>query len=528
MKKIIPPPICLILFLSLFSCNKEKIELRSTQLDNNRIFVEMMNNVAMSEIFKNSDGILCFNSAEHFKEVLSRLESYSERITENDTTLCFDDVLLSFSAAMNFNSLHSHIENHIRFLEDKSQLFEANDPDNHFIVSDFLRAVLSPYGEVVVGDLLLVFREEFTLGVMNHNSEKVGMIREILDRNAEESELYFLCNSQPDIFIVDPDAIVVKADFLARQLPRESNTFLFQNMTSCEDYNNVGFRWEFGDGTLSTDRSPTHTYQTNGEYLVRLHTMYDGCITTTEKRIKAGKMAADVDFNYLHNNRGKYHFTIHASTNGDIPAYYVVDFGDGNDTVIHTSSSKVNITHKYDEGFYNSEVTVQVALHTENNYYAFAQKFLTVRYKNCKKNCSAHSGTADQPHHQLNNTYFVKTSIQAVNVGIVHLHDINTKTVFLKKKNNGSFVREKADELKSGWGGLVYENHSPTDNSCGSPKQTSKFEFKPKVKKVNCSFGWLGSPLNPYSVDYKSLSATLYAKKGTITSDHLYGAKIYK
>ena len=89
-------------------------------------------------------------------------------------------------------------------------------------------------------------------------------------------------------------------------------------------------------------------------------------------------------------------------------------------------------------------------------------------------------------------------------------------------------VREKADELKSGWGGLVYENHTIPDNSCGSPRATSKFELKYKVKKVNCSFGWWSSPLNPYSVDYKPLSATLFAKKGSITSDHLYGAKIYK
>lgn len=137
----------------------------------------------------------------------------------------------------------------------------------------------------------------------------------------------------------------------------------------------------------------------------------DGTITTTEKRINAGRLAAEVDFNYLHNNRGGYYLTIHSSTNGDTPSYYVVDFGDGNDTVIYTSSSRVNITHKYDERFYNSEVTVQVTLHTVNNHYAFAQKFLTVRYKNCKKNCSAHSGTADVPHRQLNDTYFIKTAI---------------------------------------------------------------------------------------------------------------------
>lgn len=528
MKKTIPFPVCLILFLSLFSCNKEQIELKSTRLDNNRIFVEMMNTAAMSGISKNSDGILCFNNAEHFKEVLSRLESYSERITEYDTTLCFDDVLLSFSAAMNFNSLHSHIENHVRFLEDKSQLFEDNDPDNHFIVNDFLRAILSPHGEIVVGDLLLVFREKFTLGIMNYNSEKVGMIREILSRNADESELYFLCNSHPDIFIVNPDAIVMNADFLAHRIPGQHNTFQFLNMTSCEDYNMVRYRWNFGDGTYSTDITPTHTYQTDGEYIVRMSAMYNGTITTTEKRINAGRLAAEVDFNYLHNNRGGYYFTIHSSTNGDTPSYYVVDFGDGNDTVIYTSSSRVNITHKYDEMFYNSEVTVQVTLHTVNNHYAFAQKFLTVRYKNCKKNCSAHSGTADVPHRPLNDTYFIKTAIQAVNVGIIHLHDINTKTVFLKKKNNGSFVREKADELKSGWGGLVYENHTIPDNSCGSPRATSRDKTRVKVKKVCCSYPPFESPLNSYSVDYQSLSSKLFAKKNTTVSSHLYGAKIYK
>ena len=89
-------------------------------------------------------------------------------------------------------------------------------------------------------------------------------------------------------------------------------------------------------------------------------------------------------------------------------------------------------------------------------------------------------------------------------------------------------VREKADELKSGWGGLVYENHTIPDNSCGSPRATSRDKTRVKVKKVCCSYPPFESPLNSYSVDYQSLSSKLFAKKNTTVSSHLYGAKIYK
>ncbi len=61
----------------------------------------------------------------------------------------------------------------------------------------------------------------------------------------------------------------------------------FDNSTD-EDSNIVSYEWDFGDGSSSTDKNPTHNYEQEGEYTVRLTVTDSGGLTnTTEKHYRA-------------------------------------------------------------------------------------------------------------------------------------------------------------------------------------------------------------------------------------------------
>jgi len=58
----------------------------------------------------------------------------------------------------------------------------------------------------------------------------------------------------------------------------------------------VSWEWDFGDGTTSAERSPSHTYAEGGTYTVRLTvTDNDGLSSSTTKQVRVGIPAAEVE-----------------------------------------------------------------------------------------------------------------------------------------------------------------------------------------------------------------------------------------
>lgn len=501
----------------LIGCEKEQNTiLKSSSLSSNTSFSTMMNQFISEGVYMNSDHILVFNNDSSFNQLYNLLVRTTDFITTNDTSITEMDVLFSFSESYGFESLYQTIEMAMIRLESGDNLFETNDPDNHFIVDDYFRALLTPYGEVKIGDVTYIFRDEYTLGVLHDNSKIIRQIRSLIDRNANEDDYYFLCNENPDLIIVSPDSICLTTDFIPQSC---GFTYNFLNMTSCEDYNGVSYCWDFGDGTTSTNSDPTHTYSTSGNKTVRLIASHNGINKIVYKVITVGRGVSSLDFNYTHNNSGKYFFTVHASTPNDSPLYYRMYFGDGTDTIIYTSSSSVRIPHKYNSLYYNTSVTVVLEMGTTNGLFQTTSKYIEVKYKNCKKNCSAQS-----LYHFYNN-YYVKTSMQAINVGILRIHRLNSKTIFKRKKNNNSYVREKANWLSTGWVGDFYtERYSSSNSDCGNSHHTNLGIGKEKVKSISYS----QSVSNiPFSVDYHSIHAFFQAIKNGQNSSQLLGAAIY-
>jgi gliding motility-associated-like protein len=51
------------------------------------------------------------------------------------------------------------------------------------------------------------------------------------------------------------------------------------------------FSWDFGDGTTSNEEAPTHVYQNEGSYPVKLTARYAGCTVVTQfAAVKVGKV----------------------------------------------------------------------------------------------------------------------------------------------------------------------------------------------------------------------------------------------
>ncbi len=101
------------------------------------------------------------------------------------------------------------------------------------------------------------------------------------------------------------------------------------------------YQWDFGDGTVSTVISPSHTYTTAGNYTVRLVVINSTGCTDTLTKIKAITVGgAKADFTTPSVICQNTPFTIN-NTSSSIPANVTWSFGDG------TSSTVINPTKTY-------------------------------------------------------------------------------------------------------------------------------------------------------------------------------------
>ena len=140
--------------------------------------------------------------------------------------------------------------------------------------------------------------------------------------------------------------------------------------TGCQPYTVVfddvsqgvnGWKWQFGDGTTSTDANPIHTYYTPGNYNVRLTVNYDNVCFDTIRFADTIRVLPKptADFTYAQatdrNVAGTVTFTNHSFPNG-LNNYW--DFGD-----LSPISRDKNPTHRY---FLNGGKAVQLIV--ENAY----------------------------------------------------------------------------------------------------------------------------------------------------------------
>jgi PKD repeat protein len=81
-----------------------------------------------------------------------------------------------------------------------------------------------------------------------------------------------------------------KADFTIISPPKSHQStpqgiIQFEDRSSDPDGSIVSWRWEFGDGTTSTDQNPTHKYENPGTYTIKLSVTDDDGATDTASKI---------------------------------------------------------------------------------------------------------------------------------------------------------------------------------------------------------------------------------------------------
>jgi gliding motility-associated-like protein len=125
--------------------------------------------------------------------------------------------------------------------------------------------------------------------------------------------------------------------------------------TSAKVYPYTTYLWDFGDGTTSTVKNPTHSYALSGSYSVTVKTTnHPGCEAVSAAKtvtVTTGPVASfTFDNNQCANNLVTFTNT---STNTNGTTTYAWDFGDGG------TSTAANPTHTYlTANTYNVELTV--------------------------------------------------------------------------------------------------------------------------------------------------------------------------
>lgn len=134
--------------------------------------------------------------------------------------------------------------------------------------------------------------------------------------------------------------------------------------------------WDFGDGTTSTDWSPSHQFPSDGQYLVSLTvTTYDGRSATTQRQVEVTTPPPVADFWPNPYDPSTYDSVYFSNWSYDPACYYCGmtaqwDFGDG------TSSNEWSPSHHYAA---DGDYTVKLVVTTSDGRSASTSRLLQVR-----------------------------------------------------------------------------------------------------------------------------------------------------
>ena len=147
------------------------------------------------------------------------------------------------------------------------------------------------------------------------------------------------CNNL--LFKVDLGIPINQAQFTTRGFTCSGSTITFNNTSTSAN----AYYWNFGDGTFSNAKTPSHIYDTVKPYLVTLITTnYNSCILhdTFRENVTVYDYTS-AHFSYL---KQPCSFTVNFNTTDDTSATYSWHFGDG------TTSNVTNPVHIYKKGGY--------------------------------------------------------------------------------------------------------------------------------------------------------------------------------
>ncbi len=189
--------------LGIIACKKE-VELQ-TQTKDSGFDYQVSSNIPYSQIktinkgfkgTKGSDIMLCFPDMETFRFVMNELKRQTteydsafmakfnnlgiDAINEKVEEIGYDEEkpLFNFAEYFKFYNLHRQIaEQETEYLK-QEELNIENDPDNHFIIEDEVRALLNSDCEVKINDTIYKLTEEGYFAICDGNLKSLQKIGE--------------------------------------------------------------------------------------------------------------------------------------------------------------------------------------------------------------------------------------------------------------------------------------------------------------------------------------------------------------
>jgi hypothetical protein len=142
----------------------------------------------------------------------------------------------------------------------------------------------------------------------------------------------------------------------------------------------TSYFWDFGDGTSSTEKTPTHNYQQKGEYIVTLNVTDSKGIQGTDTTYARIQDITNHPPNQPTINGpvsgvagDKLIFTISATDPNSDHLYYFIDWGDNteiySDQTSYKSGEEIQATHKWPQhGQYTMKVKAQDCYGAESDW----------------------------------------------------------------------------------------------------------------------------------------------------------------
>jgi PKD repeat protein len=389
-------------------------------------------------------------------EVIEILQNYSLQF--EDTLELYPDypILYAFEEHYNFNSLRRQIEDKVTALENRDALMLDNDPDDHYIVSNYIRTVLTPDCEVVINGLICIICSDFTVVVSHENYNKEREIVNAIRGNSSEQQLVILSGNEMidaniHIFAGNEDFPSCFANFTFTPDATNPLKYNFVNWSYGQSINNCTFFWQANQQGIiqsATTRDATFTFTAGGTANVTLITLYNGSeCSRIEQTINVGSCTAD--FMYVNLSLGKIKF-IETSASSSTITNYKWDFGDGN------SSNWLGATGYQIEHIYqvNTTYSVKLTIKTSDGCESSITKNVTVT--TASECCRINDIIKKNYSYNQNNN---KLHFIFHYSGIWPFRWITAKTINYKKKSNGSWKKEKATRIGASFAGDVYNSN---------------------------------------------------------------------